>query len=127
MTRRFNNFTRLAVLSLIATGAFATETQGDVSSADHDLRPKGARLTLGEALRFADIAVGNLYGDQSFQAVAFQYDCDSIKICNWSFVYLGKPSIWHGKRVMLSMTVPVVVNDRTKHAEVIVPHFVDAP
>jgi hypothetical protein len=111
-------------LSLCAASAVGGDIRGELASADRQLRPVGAHLTLGEALRIADVAffhknpklVGGL------EASEFLYRCEKESECHWIFEYLGKP--WktaEGQTAMFSMTGEVIVDDRTRQANAWLP------
>ena len=104
----------LVPLSLLALSATARELHGpyrEVASTNQQLRPKGAHLTLGTALRIAEEeARRNEVTFSDFEAPWFWYRYEKGAGYNWIFFYDGKVPA-PGNQFM------VVVNDRTQHAE----------
>ena len=128
--RRMTAVRALVILLLMAASfamAYAADNySGNVATANQELRPKGAHLSLRSVLRIAQTEA-SLHGisPTAFEASQFTYSCDSDE-CEWRIAYVGKVSTWRGQTVQLSMIPIVHVNDRTQRAQLAAPlPFVD--
>jgi hypothetical protein len=111
-----------------ALGADADIYSGAVATANPDLRPKGAHLTLRSVLKLAQTELSTRGISQvayeatqfasqvAYEATQFAYACQSDKQCEWSILYIGKVSTWQGHLAQPSMIPVVNVNDRTRRA-----------
>jgi hypothetical protein len=115
----------LSVLTTCALAAGSDAYSGAADKTDLQCRPKGAHLRLGTVLQLTQAELsrhGILPSD--FEASRFSYGCEKDKGCEWTILYRGKASAWHGQISQLSMTVFVTINDRTQHADLL-PHIVN--
>jgi hypothetical protein len=116
-----------SALASCALGADSEVYSGAVATANPDLRPKGAHLTLRAVLKLAQ-AEASTHGisQAAYEATQFAYACQSDKKCEWSILYIGKVSTWQGHRAQPSGIPIVNVNDRTRRAHLEgPPPFVD--
>jgi hypothetical protein len=115
----------------VKTGVVPAESTGDVASTDHQLKPEGAQLTLGDALHIADEMWASIGGLAIFKPSRFYYSreqkqgfqtAERKESCIWVFTYVGTPSVWDGRPSQLRRILEVQVDDRAKRAGVVVDH-----
>ena len=116
-----------SALASCALGANFDTYSGTVATANPDMRPKGAHLTLRSVLKLAQAeASAQGISHAAYEATQFAYACQSDKKCEWSILYIGKVSSWQGHPAQPSGIPIINVNDRTRRAQIEgPPPFVD--
>jgi len=116
----------IASAPVFAVAAGSEILSGDVATADPNLRPRGAHLTLRSVLQLAQKKYSRIVSASDFEATRFSYACQNTT-CEWSILYVGKYFTRDGETTRPSITPVFIINDRTQRVHFFPPLFPESP